>query len=157
MQEIQPGEMAEWDKLTRCERQCMGPLEVMALIVPDHPFLLHIQHCRAMFLMKDDEDVFLVLNPSDWEDARKSPCEMVVKTFHPLNLPKRGNQSLSPIYSMKEQKKTLRKLDAVRARQRRAEKVVTLAVTEDEDAHQVPLVRDPPRFFGRVPPSSAAQ
>ena len=157
MQGTQRGEMAEWDKLTECERRCTGPYEVVALTGPDRPFHLHIQHCRAMFLRKDGEDVFLVLNQSDWEDAKKNPCEMVVKTLPPLNLPKRENQSLSPTYSMKEQRETLRKLDAVRVKQRRAEKVVTLAVTEGEDARQVPLVRDPPRFFGRVPPSSAAQ
>ena len=157
MQEIQPGEMAEWDKLTKCERLCMGPLEVMALIVPDHPFLLHIQHCRAMRLMKDEGHAFLALNQSDWEDALKSPLEMVEKILLPLNLPKRESQSLSPTYSMTGRKGTLRKLDAVRARQRRAERVATLAVTEEEDALQVPHVRDHPRFFGRVPPSSAAQ
>ena len=106
--------------------------------------------------MKDDEDVFLVLNQSDWEDALKSPLEMVEKIFLPLNLPKRESQSLSPTYSMIGRKGTLRKLAAVRARQRRAERVATLAVTE-EDALQVPHVRALPRFFGRVPPSSAAQ
>ena len=133
----------------------MGLLGVMALIVPDHHFHLHIQHCRAMLLMKDEGDVFLVLNQSDWEDAWKSPYEMVVKTLLPLNLPRRESQSRSPTYSMKGQKETLRKLDAVRARQRRAERVATLAVTEGEDALQVPHVRDHSRFFGRVPPSSA--
>ena len=58
---------------------------------------------------------------------------------------------------MKGQKEILKKLDAVRVKQRKVDEMVTLAETEGVGDRLVPHVRVPPRFFGRVPPSSEAQ
>jgi len=55
---------------------------------------------------------------------------------------------------MKGQKEILRMRDAARVPQRKADEATTLAVIEGVGDLQVPHVRVPPRFFGRVPPSS---
>ena len=157
MHEIPPGATAEWARSTEFVILCRE-LDVMESPMGTGLFsLLLIQHCMARVLMKDEEPVFLVLTLSDWEDVGEKQCETMERTLLDLRLPRRKRKSPSQKSSMKERKGISKKQDAVKVRQRKVVEVETLAVIEGADAHLVPLARDHPRFFGRVPPSSEAQ